>query len=152
VISNDGWEHVDSDLLTIHDYEWRPEVVRERYGSAEAIQREVDGVGPAGRRILLSGSADGAPVVLSEFGGIRFTPGTGGSHDWGYSTATSAEDFRERLGGLLAAVHASPVLAGFCYTQLTDTMQEANGLLTADRTPKLPIEELRAIITGGRAA
>ncbi|MGN6742180.1 MAG: glycoside hydrolase family 2 TIM barrel-domain containing protein, partial [Amnibacterium sp.] len=152
VISNDGWEHVDSDLLTIHDYEWRPEVVRERYGTAEAIRREVDGVGPAGRRILLSGSADGAPVVLSEFGGIRYTPSGAGTADWGYSTATSAEDFRERLGGLLAAVHASPVLAGFCYTQLTDTMQEANGLLTADRTPKLPLAELRAIITGGRTA
>jgi hypothetical protein len=40
------------------------------------------------------------------------------------------------------------VLAGFCYTQLTDTMQEANGLLTEDREPKLPIEELRSMITG----
>jgi beta-galactosidase/beta-glucuronidase len=148
VISNDGWEHVDSDLLTVHDYEWRPEVVRERYGTAESFQRELDGVGPAGRRILLSGRADGVPVVLSEFGGIRFTPTGAGNHDWGYSTASSADDFRKRLGGLLAAVHASPVLAGFCYTQLTDTLQEANGLLTADRTPKLPIEQLRAIITG----
>jgi hypothetical protein len=45
-------------------------------------------------------------------------------------------------------VQASPVLAGFCYTQLTDTLQEANGLLTADRKPKLPVERLRAIVTG----
>ncbi|HEV7622997.1 MAG TPA: glycoside hydrolase family 2 TIM barrel-domain containing protein [Amnibacterium sp.] len=148
VISNDGWEHVDSDLLTVHDYEWRPEVVRERYGSADAFQRELDGVGPAGRRILLSGPTDGVPVVLSEFGGIRWSPSAAGAADWGYSTATSADDFRERLSGLLAAVHASPLLAGFCYTQLTDTMQEANGLLTADRKPKLPIEQLRAIISG----
>jgi beta-galactosidase/beta-glucuronidase len=148
VISNDGWEHVDSDLLTVHDYEWRPDVVRERYGTAEAFRRELDGVGPAGRRILLSGQADGVPVVLSEFGGIRWSPSGSGDADWGYSTATSAEDFEERLSGLLEAVQASPVLAGFCYTQLTDTLQEANGLLTADRTPKLPIERLRAIVTG----
>jgi hypothetical protein len=148
VISNDGWEHVDSDLLTVHDYEWRPEVVRERYGTADAFERELDGVGPAGRRIRLSGPTDGVPVVLSEFGGIRWSPSGSGDADWGYSTATSADDFRERLSGLLAAVHASPVLAGFCYTQLTDTLQEANGLLTADRRPKLPIEQLRAIITG----
>jgi beta-galactosidase/beta-glucuronidase len=148
VISNDGWEHVDSDLLTVHDYEWRPEVVRERYGTADAFARELDGVGPAGRRIRLSGPTDGVPVVLSEFGGIRWSPSGAGDADWGYSTATSAEDFHERLAGLLAAVHASPVLAGFCYTQLTDTLQEANGLLTADRRPKLPIEQLRAIITG----
>jgi hypothetical protein len=40
------------------------------------------------------------------------------------------------------------VLAGFCYTQLTDTMQEANGLLDEDRRPQLPVERLRRIITG----
>ena len=42
----------------------------------------------------------------------------------------------------------SPLLAGFCYTQLTDTYQEANGLLKADRTPKIPIAEIRAATTG----
>ncbi|MDQ0726683.1 hypothetical protein [Microbacterium sp. W4I20] len=41
-----------------------------------------------------------------------------------------------------------PVVTGFCYTQLTDTMQEANGLLRADRSPKLPVEVLRALVTG----
>src|SRR5579875_2969074 len=85
VISNDGWEHVDSDLLTIHDYEWRPDVMRERYGSDETIERQLDGVGPAGRRVLLGGGRDGAPVVLSEFGGIRYTPDGAGEADWGYS-------------------------------------------------------------------
>ncbi|MDQ1531988.1 MAG: hypothetical protein QOE37_2093, partial [Microbacteriaceae bacterium] len=39
-------------------------------------------------------------------------------------------------------------LAGFCYTQLTDTLQEANGLLTEEREPKLPLAELRSMITG----
>ena len=35
-----------------------------------------------------------------------------------------------------------PLFSGFCYTQFTDTYQEANGLLYADRTPKLPLEEI----------
>jgi hypothetical protein len=48
----------------------------------------------------------------------------------------------------MAGVHDSGVLAGFCYTQLTDTLQEANGLTTDDRKPKLPIEVLRSIIMG----
>ena len=34
------------------------------------------------------------------------------------------------------------VLSGFCYTQFADTYQEANGLLYADRTPKVPLEEI----------
>jgi hypothetical protein len=29
-----------------------------------------------------------------------------------------------------------------------DTGQEANGLVHADRTPKLPVETIRAIVTG----
>ena len=41
-------------------------------------------------------------------------------------------------------------IAGFCYTQLTDTEQEQNGLLTADRKPKIPAKQVRAIV--GRAA
>jgi hypothetical protein len=36
-------------------------------------------------------------------------------------------------------------LAGFCYTQLTDIEQEINGLLTYDRKPKVPAEEIAAI-------
>ena len=44
-----------------------------------------------------------------------------------------------------------PLLAGFCYTQFADTYQEANGLLYADRTPKIPMVQIAAA-TGGRAA
>ena len=36
-------------------------------------------------------------------------------------------------------------LSGYCYTQLTDVEQETNGLLYADRTPKLPLEQIREI-------
>jgi hypothetical protein len=39
-------------------------------------------------------------------------------------------------------------LSGFCYTQLTDTYQEANGLLHADRTPKLPIQVIHHAVAG----
>ena len=41
-----------------------------------------------------------------------------------------------------------PLLAGFCYTQFTDTYQEANGLLYVDRTPKFPIERIAAATRG----
>ena len=71
-----------------------------------------------------------------------------GETTWGYSTAASADDFAARISGIFAAVQASPVLAGWCWTQLTDTLQEANGLLDAQRRPKLPVELLRAIVTG----
>jgi beta-galactosidase/beta-glucuronidase len=150
VISNDGWEHVGSDILSIHDYEASGEVVAARYGSAEAIDALFDGLGPAGRRMLVQGERDlQAPVMLTEFGGVSFVDR---AHEvdgaWGYSAASSPEDFAERVGALLAATHASPVLAGFCYTQLADTGQETNGLVTDDRRPKAPIERLRAMVLG----
>src|SRR5690606_5157008 len=39
-------------------------------------------------------------------------------------------------------VNKLELFTGYCYTQLADTFQEANGLLFADRTPKFPIERI----------
>jgi hypothetical protein len=41
-------------------------------------------------------------------------------------------------------VNETIMFSGFCYTQFADTFQEANGLLTADRSPKLPLEKIFA--------
>jgi hypothetical protein len=38
-------------------------------------------------------------------------------------------------------------VAGYCYTQLTDTEQEVNGLLTESREHKVDPEEIRRINT-----
>ncbi|WP_149203211.1 glycoside hydrolase family 2 protein [Actinotalea subterranea] len=150
VVSNDGWEHTDSDIWTVHDYTAHGSQVRARYGTPEAVHALLDGIGPAGRRMRLDDAAPtvdrGQPLMLTEFGGVSYA---GGREDaWGYSTATDDADFEARVADLLDAVRASAPIAGFCWTQLTDTGQETNGLLRADRTPKLPIEVLRRLVTG----
>jgi beta-galactosidase/beta-glucuronidase len=151
VVSNDGWEHVDSDIFTVHDYTTDPVVLAERYATTGGVRHLPDRMGPQDRVLSLSdelsaGVRTGAvPVMVSEFGGISFSAdGT-----WGYATVDSDGAYRDLLGGLFAAVGDRSAVAGFCYTQLTDTMQEANGLLTADRVPKLPIDVMRDIVTGG---
>ncbi|MEO5832641.1 MAG: hypothetical protein ABIR83_04630, partial [Nakamurella sp.] len=53
--------------------------------------------------------------------------------------------------GLIGALLDSPQIAGFCYTQLADTEQEANGLLTAARCPKIDPARFRAMITRASA-
>jgi beta-galactosidase/beta-glucuronidase len=152
VISNDGWEHVDSDIVTVHDYDADGAALHARYRDAAAVARLLAGTGPAGRRLLLPGrDSAGLPVMLTEFGGISFPRDTAGEGAWGYSSATSTDDFLARLAALVDAVHASSVLAGFCYTQLTDTLQETNGLLDENRVAKAPVELLRAVITGPSA-
>lgn len=150
VVSNDGWEQVDTDIVAIHDYESSPAVMSARYATRESVQEMIDTVGPAGRVLVLEGDVSDAPVMLTEFGGISYDVDAA-KDAWGYSAATSAEDFDARLSRLMSAVHASTVLAGFCYTQLTDTLQETNGLLRADRTPKLPMDRLRALMVGDAA-
>jgi beta-galactosidase/beta-glucuronidase len=152
VVSNDGWEHLDSDIWSIHDYEESSAVVAARYADRASVDALFTSIGPAGRRLRLSHEADrGQPVMLTEFGGIKYAPHSEYLDAWGYSIARSSHDFANRLGSLLDAVRVSTVLAGYCYTQLTDTGQETNGILASDRSPKLPMDQMRAIITGDAA-
>lgn len=148
VISNDGWEHSGSDILTIHDYEWSGEVLAERYGSRESIDALVRGIGPAGRRLVVHTARvdPDQPIMLTEFGGVSFAPATELDDSWGYSTARDEVDFEARLRTMFDAVNASPVLAGFCYTQLTDTRQETNGLCDEHRTPKIDAEWIARLV------
>lgn len=149
VVSNDGWEHTCSDILTIHDYDPDNAAVRARYATPEALEAMMAGFGPLGRVIVAPGHRRDpqAPVMVSEFGGIRYVEGDR-DQSWGYTTAADAQDFEARLRQVFSALQASPVLAGFCYTQLTDTMQEANGLADAARRPKIAAELIRGIVQG----
>jgi beta-galactosidase/beta-glucuronidase len=151
VISNDGWEQQNTDIITVHDYEGDGAVLAATYADDDARERLVSRLGPAGRRMLVGGAADrGQPVMLTEFGGVNYQPGEERADAWGYTTAADGNDWLARIEALYAATRASAFLAGTCYTQLTDTMQETNGLLTADRTPKMPIEAIRRAVTGER--
>jgi hypothetical protein len=132
-----------SDLLTIHDYEWRESVLQERYGSTErAVEAR-----PAERQLHVGNTVyEGEPIVVSEFGGIAYKKSEW--EGWGYSGANSDEDFLNRLAAVVNPLLVSPVVQGFCYTQLTDVEQEINGLLTYAREAKVPLEEIRKIIAG----
>ncbi len=149
VISNDGWEHPASDILSVHDYEGDGAVLARTYADDAARAAILRGMGPADRQILVGGAVDeGQPVMLTEFGGVDYQPDVRREDGWGYTSASDGDDWIARITGLYDAVRASTFLAGSCYTQLTDTMQETNGLLNADRTPKVPIERIRRAVTG----
>ena len=160
VVSNEGWEHVDSDLLGLHDYTTDPELLRARYADKQAaVDTVLAGHGPQGRRPIVSEAqvatflAGKAPLMITEFGGISLTGGDRSDDDesWGYAEVGSASEYAKVLGQLFEALRASPEVAGFCYTQYMDTGQEVNGLVFADGTPKLPIESIFKIVTGTEA-
>ena len=167
VVSNDGWETIGGDVIGVHDYDQDPVSLVTRWsGDVDAVLR---GFAHHGRlqTLDLDGSvvvAGDRPIVLSEIGGIGWDPSApvereaprGDAPDdrlaqpaaWGYSTVGSAEELAARYRELLGAVHAIDRLAGFCYTQLADTYQEVNGLLRADRTPKMPLDVVAAATRG----
>jgi len=146
VSADDGWETSGGAILGIHDYAQAAEVLTRRYGTAEDVARTVAVRREDGRLPDLDRACPGGrAVVLSEFGGISLNSS---DRDWGYADARSPEDLLERYRAQWAAVHASTALAGACWTQLTDTYQEANGLLTADRVPKADPVDLRRATEG----
>lgn len=151
VIGNDGWEHVATDIITIHDYTDDMAALRTRYGTLEAARQTLKQQQPGERVLTLGGFQEaGQPVVLSEFGGIAYIPDQ--TSGWGYAESQSEADFQSDYAALLAAVHDCHGLSGFCYTQLTDTFQEKNGLLYSDRRPKADLALLARATRGGRTA
>jgi beta-galactosidase/beta-glucuronidase len=145
VIGNDGWEASATDILGIHDYDCNPETLQARYGSSD--QALFDRRRPGGRILTLDGYPHrGQPIMLTEFGGIAYEkfPTPGIDNIWGYSEAHGDKEFFELYQKLLHVVNTTAMFSGFCYTQFADTFQEANGLLCADRTPKIPMEQIRA--------
>ncbi len=145
VVGNDGWEQVVTDVITVHDYSRRGDVLRQRYDDHRNLDETLRHTQPAYRALLIPGmERSGEPVMVSEFGGITYETATGES--WrGYGAVDDAEQLLDRYRSLVDALLDSPTIAGFCYTQLADTVQEKNGLLTEDRKPKLDPADVRRI-------
>lgn len=143
VISNDGWDHTKTDLLTIHDYEYKNEVLADRYSTIENILKSKH----SGRGMFAKGwEYEGQPVIISEMGGISYKKSEW--EGWGYSAATSDEDFILRYYNVVDPMLKSNLIQGFCYTQVTDVEQEINGLLTYAREPKVDTSIIKAINEG----
>lgn len=142
VSSNDGWEQVHTDICAIHDYEASGRRFiektrdKESYLATKSDWKSIYCVGY---------SHEGEPVALTEWGGIAFSGLSG--DQWGYNGAVETSDqFLDRFKGMVLAIRRAGFFVGHCYTQLTDVQQEVNGLLTADREPKVDPDEIRRIL------
>ncbi|MDR9745722.1 glycoside hydrolase family 2 TIM barrel-domain containing protein [Paenibacillus taichungensis] len=145
VITNDGWEHTVSDILTIHDYVETGEAFLERYQDKDLIVNNKIASNRWKFAFAEGYHYKGQPIIISEFGGIAFQSDKG----WGYGNQVdSVEAFIERFRSITEAIKAIPYISGYCYTQVTDVQQEINGLLTEDRKPKVPLEVIRKINLG----
>jgi beta-galactosidase/beta-glucuronidase len=152
VIDNDGWEHTDvTDVCAIHDYTPTAAGLRERY--AETLRA---GALPAtvwynNKPLFVRGSRyRGQPIMLTEVGGfLAQPPGVPEAKRdrlyQFYDSFKTVDELLRKYRDLFEGIAALPFLAGFCYTQLTDVEQEINGLLTYDRRPKAPPDQIASI-------
>ncbi|KRF04192.1 glycoside hydrolase family 2 [Paenibacillus sp. Soil766] len=145
VVTNDGWEHTVSDILTLHDYVETKEKFLERYASKDDIVGNERTCNQFKYALADGYSYKGQPIIISEFGGIAFQSDKG----WGYGNQEATEEaFMNRFCGIHEAIKQTDYIVGYCYTQITDVQQEINGLLTEDRKPKVPIDKIREINLG----
>ena len=145
VISNDGWEHTMSDILTLHDYEEDGEIMRRKYLTKKEEVLSCEIYHNNFRAAYAQGFGyKGEPVLISEYGGIAFEDND--KESWGYGEKVKTEeDFLERYKALTVGIKSLPYVCGYCYTQLSDVQQEKNGFLTEERRFKVNPEKIRAI-------
>lgn len=151
VIGNDGWESSATDIIGIHDYDNNPATLRERYGPQVKPEELFDRRRPGGRILTLDGYPHrGQPIILTEFGGVAYVEQDDALHQkaWGYVRRDSLDEFEQQVLSLIEVARTTGMFSGFCYTQFADTYQEANGLLHADRTPKIPLDHIKAVVRG----
>jgi hypothetical protein len=148
VIDNDGWQHTDvTDVCTIHDYSHPVEALLERYAGTLQTGLPPTVTWVKGRSLFLKGTQyRGQPIMFSEVGGYLLVPEKPERrrdrlYD-SYCNVHNEDELAQRYCKLMEGLASLPFLAGLCYTQLTDVEHEQNGLLNADRVPRLPPEQV----------
>ncbi len=143
IISNDGWEHTKSDLITIHNYLPYKEDFERAYQDIKKVLSQNLLSNDHPRLLFAEGfKYENQPVIISEYGGIAFESKDG----WGYGMQVKTKDeFINRLTGLTEAIKGIQQVVGYCLTQTTDVEQEVNGLLTPNRELKIDIKHIQNI-------
>lgn len=149
VISNDGWEHTVSDIITFHNYfDENKEMFDKRFpfGMNELM---------AGKNVFCNEhkrffASDrfkykDQPIMCTEFAGIAYCTNES-NLDWGYGDKVKNEDsYLSRYKALLDCYHSINDICGFCMTQLSDVEIEKNGLYTFLRKEKIDISKIKKL-------
>jgi len=120
-----------TDLTTFHEYADAPELGRmcaamnellKDHGGRSLFLPPIEGGGSGNSSDPGSQHKPGAPVLCTEFGGVNIAPArngpAAGDSDWGYTTASDAQDLLRRLENLVTAIVSGGHCCGFVYTQL----------------------------------
>ncbi|CDR88258.1 uncharacterized protein SPSC_03919 [Sporisorium scitamineum] len=157
VIDNDGWQHVETDLITVHDYRSAAELEAGFSTRAAALQERVTGYPILLPPLSTADKRHTLPILCTEFGGIALQVTnvlkTANGVEWAYANASSKDDFLKQFEAQVRALtkarsaeDGNRIVQGFCYTQFADVEQEVNGLVTKYREFKIAPEKIKAIL------
>lgn len=154
VLDTSGYSHrvPFADIYDSHDYTQDPDTFAKRHAGLAEGRPYVNGPDSWGMPEQVVGKMAwsipyrGQPYFVSEFGGIWWNPDVKeGEDSWGYGDRPkNIEEFYTRFERLCAILLDDPNMFGYCYTQLTDILQEQNGIYTYDRRLKFDMERIRA--------
>ena len=144
VIDVSGFFHVQTDMYDLHDYEQVPEVFAEHFSDMQVGGRLYD------EKDSRQHYDWKTPLFMSEYGGTFWNADENARKKqdaaWRrWKDPESEQEVIDRYVGLTTVLLKSPHFCGFCYTQLTDVEQEANGLFTYDRRQKFSDESMKRI-------
>ena len=147
VIGNDGWEYSSGDLFTLHLYDSPVQTLkaklRELISDPHALLSSSEQARPGA---LPGADPSNLPVLLTECGGIGYVDDANREDLFAYGDIPdSTRGLSEQIRALVDALAQVDQLQGFVWTQLTDIQQEINGLLYFNRSPKLPLDQIKAI-------
>lgn len=143
VVDNSGGWHYDTDIFDFHHYLLTADKTRQLYRVFSSLKSGEKW--PLRKTIKLSRQGmmtfpplwfgetyRGQPLLVSEYGGFGFYK-------------TEGKSLLENYRDYTLAIGEFPQIVGYCYTQPYDVEQEQNGLMTFDRKPKVPVEEIRRV-------
>lgn len=145
VITNDGWEHTISDIITIHHYEQDGEKL---YSYFETKDKALQDVWDSHHKGAMAQGWEykGQPIMVTEFGGTAYIKNTEGSTNWGYGIGVKDdEEYVNRFVGLIRALNKLDYSCGYCYTQVSDVQQEVNGIVYENRQFKVDPKLLKEV-------
>lgn len=149
VISNDGWEHTLSDILSFHNYEETYDKIFNLYKESIDLINKKDYLNVKANETKYMFAKDfkvneEAPLMLTEFGGIAYAKDK--DKGWGYGDSVKDEkEYLKKLSSLMEAIYDLKEIRGYCLTQLSDVEQEVNGLFDFNRKPKVDIKEIKKL-------
>lgn len=149
VISNDGWEHTLSDILSFHNYEETYDKIFNLYQESIDLINKKDYLNVKANETKYMFAKEfkvneDAPLMLTEFGGIAYAKDK--DKGWGYGDSVKDEkEYLKKLSSLMEAIYDLKEIRGYCLTQLSDVEQEVNGLFDFNRKPKVDIKEIKKL-------